>query len=390
MQQETKPAEPIPEMDVAVERLRNLKVISNHFLRTAIASLPILIVLLLLADWLIGSRAFAGDLFRLSGVLSIAIEFIILGQLFRNLPEALESIWARDMLLYSNDTERHEKDFVKFINAFETTLNSRWSSGVGLLGAMAGIGATYPVRFFLQTGTSPFNFAGLLAYYLWGNAAFVAAPLGYLLGFLIWRVGVIAMHISKLGRNFEIGIQPNHPDQCGGLRPIGNLCLMIALLLLVPAIFLSVWGFATTFFNAGGEIYNQLWSGLFRQWLVLLSALALFAFLWPLYSIHLQMQKQRRKVQTELDDLAQRIDELSTELRTQAYTLTPEQGEEKLKSLEFLKKVYEENSRIPAWPIDWQTILKFSSAQAVPLLSLLGTSESVIKLVGSIVASTTK
>lgn len=390
MQQEAKPARHDPKMDVAVERLRNLKVISNHLLRTAVASLPIVMVVLLLADWLIGSRAFAGDLFRLSGVLTIAVELFVLDRLFGNLPEALELIWARDLLFSSSDLEHHGQEFIKFINAFETSLNSRWASGVGILGAVAGIGATYPVRFFLQTGASPFNPAGLLAYYLWGNAAFVAAPLGYLLGLLIWRVGVIAVNISKLGRNFEIRIQPNHPDQCGGLRPIGNLCLIIALLLLVPAIFLSVWGFAATFFNASGEIYNQLWSGLFRQWLVLLSALSLIAFLWPLYSIHLQMQKQRREAQTELDDLAQRINELFTELRTQAHTMTPEQGEEKLKSLEFMEKVYQQNSRIPVWPIDWPTMLKFSSAQAVPILSLLGTSESVIKLVGSILASTVK
>ena len=323
-------------------------------------------------------------------MLTIAVELFVLNQLFRNLPEALELIWTRDLLFGSSDLEHPGQEFIKFINAFETSLNSQWASGVGILGAVAGIGATYPVRFFLQTGTSPFNPAGLLAYYLWGNAAFVAAPLGYLLGLLIWRVGVIAAYISKLGGNFEIRIQPNHPDQCGGLRPIGNLCLIIALLLLVPAIFLSVWGFATTFFNTGGEICNQLWSGLFRQWLVLLSALSLIAFLWPLYSIHLQMQKQRREVQTELDDLAQRIDGLSTELRTQAYTLTSEQGAEKLKSLEFMEKVYQENSRIPVWPIDWQTMLKFSSAQAVPILSLLGTSEPVIRLVGSLLASTVK
>ncbi|HKZ70399.1 MAG TPA: hypothetical protein VJ020_09985 [Anaerolineales bacterium] len=375
---------------IVVDRLRNLKVISNNLLRTALASLPILIVVLLLADWLIGSRAFAGDLFRLSSVLAVAVELFVLDQLFRNLPEALELIWARDLLFAGSDPEHRDQEFIKFINAFEAALNSRWSAAVGLLGAVAGLGATYPVRYFLQSGVSPFNPAELLAYYLWGNAALVAAPLGYLLGLLSWRVVVIAVYISRLGRSFEIRLQPQHPDRCGGLKPIGNLCLIIALLLLAPAIFLSVWGFAITFFNASGEIYSQLWSGLFRQWLVLLSVLSLIAFLWPLYSLHLQMQKQRRKVQTELDDLAQRIDEISTELRTQAHALTPEQGGAKLKSLELMEKVYLENSRIPVWPIDWPTILKFSGAQAVPILSFLGTSEPVIKLVGSIITSTAK
>lgn len=379
-----------PQPSLVVERVRNLKVISNRLFRLTVAFLPIGIGVLLLADWLIGTQAFSSDVFRLSGVITVAIELFILDQLFRRLPEALESIWIRDLLFSSNTGEQHDQKFIQFVNVLETALNSRWAVAIGVLGAILGISATYPVRFFFQTGVFPYDSNGLLTYYLWGNGAFVAAPLGYILGLLAWRVSLIAIYIDKLGQNFEIRVQPNHPDQCGGLKPLGDLCLFIALLVLMPAIFFSVWGFATTFFQTGGGIYNQLWSGLLRQWLVLLIVLALVAFLWPLYSIHTQMQKQRREIQAELDNLAERINELSTELRTEAYKLTPEQGEEKLKSLEFMRRVYQESARIPVWPIDWQTLLKFSGAQAVPILSLLGTSESIIKIVESLMASTTK
>lgn len=385
-----KPLPETPNIDLVAERISNLRVISNRFLQSTIAYLPVLLVVLLVADWLIGGGVFANDLFRLSGVLSVAIELLILGSLFKNLPETLGSMWTRGLVSYPKDTQQTQDEYIKFMNAFEAALNSRWSWSLGIAGAIAGISATYPVRFFLQTGNSPFDFTGLLAYYFLGNAAFIAAPLGYLLGILIWRTGVIVVFISKLGRQFKIMMQPNHPDRCGGLRPLGNLCLTVALLLIVPAIFLSVWGFATTFFEVGGEIYTLLWSGLFRQWLAGLSVLALFAFLQPLYSVHLQMQKRRREIQAELDELTQRIDELSKELRTQAYALDPKQGEEKLETLAFMKKVYQENSHIPTWPVDWQTLLKFSSAQVVPILGLIGTSEPVIVLVKSIVSSTAK
>jgi hypothetical protein len=390
MQTEAKPKTVEAGTDQVIERLAIFKVISNAYLRSAIAWLPTLLVALLLVDWLIGRGVFAGDLFRLSGVVTIAIEFVILGLLFQRLPETLEILWQRRVIQFPEEPTHLQDEIVSFINSFEKLLNSRWAWVVGIACGLGGLGATYPARYFLQTGNSPFNFNGLLAYYLWGNAAFIAAPLGYLIGVLFWRVCVIAAFIGKLGGRFRIVPQPNHPDRTGGLKPLGDLCLTMALLLLVPAIYLSVWGFAATFIKTGGELYTQLWSGLFRQWLILLSLLALFSFLQPLYNVHLQMQKRRREIIAELTVLTQRIEELSEELRTKAHTFAPKDGEEKLEDLAFMKKVYLENSQIPIWPIEWQTFLKFLSAQAVPILSLIGTSEPVTSLVASILSSTTK
>ena len=372
-------------MDKAAERLKTFNVISNRFFGVLVEFAPIGIILLLLADWLIGSSAFVGDTFRFSGVLVIAIELFILNHLFGQLSGALELVWKRNLISDTSDAETLETHFIRFMDEFDSSLNSRWSISIGILGAIAGMAATYPVRYFFQTGTSPFDLGDLLKYYIWGNAAIVALPLGYILGLMFWRIGMIAVYVSRLGARFEIRIQINHPDKCGGLKPIGNLSLEIALLILVPAIYLSFWGFTNFFLNAtSGAIYEQLWSGIFRQWLVILSVLAFIVFLWPLYSTHKQMRKQSHTYYDELNDLALKIDALSTELRTQADTLSLEQGEDKLKTMEFLNRVYQENNHIPTWPIDWKIIIKFSSAQVVPLLSILGTSETIVKLVESL------
>ena len=390
MQTKTKPNSGAAEIDLVMERLADFNVVSHAYLRSTIAWLPTLLVVLLLVDWLIGSGVFAKDLFRLSGVVTIAIEFVILGLLFHRLPETLEALWQRGLIQYPEEPARLQDETVRFINSFEKALNSRWCWVVGIACALGGLGATYPARYFFQTGSSPFDFKGLLAYYLWGNLAIVAAPLGYLLGGMLWRVCIIAAYTSKHGGYFRIIAQPNHPDRTGGLKPLGDLCLTVALLVLVPAIYLSVWGFAATFIKTDAEIYTQLWSGLFRQWLILLSLLALFSFLQPLYNVHLQMQKRRREIMAELNVLTQRIDDLSEELRTKAHTFAPKDGEEKLEELAFMKKVYLENSQIPTWPIEWKTFLKFISAQAVPILSLIGTSEPVINLITSILSSAAK
>jgi hypothetical protein len=387
METKSKPDSSATQTGSVVDRLSRFQAISNPYLRTSLAILPALLLFLLLADWLVGSGAFARDLFRLSGVLAIAVEFLILSLVFRQLSEVLEALWQRGLVLYPQDPSQSQEQYIRFIDKIELHLNSRWSWILGVACAIGGLAATYPARVFFQTGASPFDMRGLLAYYLWGNAAIVAAPLGYLLGILFWRVCVIAVMIGRLGGTFRVLAQPNHPDRAGGLKSLGNLCLMIALLLLIPAIYLSVWGFTATFFKTEADIYSQLWAGLFRQGLVLLSLLALFAFLQPLYNVHQQMLKRRREILAELNDLTQRIEELSMELRTKAHTFAPKAGEEKLEALAFMKKVYQENSEIPSWPLDWQTIIKFASAQAVPVLGLIGTSQPIVDLVTSILSS---
>ncbi|MCK4472108.1 MAG: hypothetical protein KAW49_10020 [Anaerolineae bacterium] len=370
-----------------IAALDRFNTISNPWLRSTVISLPVVLGLLLLADWLIGQGAFAGDMLRLTAVLVAAVELFAIRVLFDKVPEALRTIWTRSLVGSSSDSQS-APEFSQFLRQFEGALNHRLAWLVGLIFAIASLAATYPVRYFLTAGGSPFSPAELVSYYFFGNVAIIAALLGYVIGLLTWRVGVIAFFITSLGKRFELKIIPKHPDQSGGLRPLGDLCLTIALLLLLPACFLSYWGFVTTFFDAEGmEIYAMLWSGLYRKWLVILSVAALFFFLQPLYRIHLQMKKQRQEIQLELDELSQRMGEISLELRTQAHTITPEQGAKKLASLEFMGKVYQENSRVPTWPFDWNIITKFVVAQAVPILSLVGTSAPLISVIQSLLSS---
>src|SRR5574337_2210949 len=112
MKPQTSPTTPNREADVAVERLRSFRVISNRVLQRVIAYLPVLLALLLLADWLIGSRAFTGDYFRLTSVLAVAVELLITGNLISRLPEAVESIWTRNLILYPTDPGQTQTEFV--------------------------------------------------------------------------------------------------------------------------------------------------------------------------------------------------------------------------------------------------------------------------------------
>jgi len=84
------------------------------------------------------------------------------------------------------------------------------------------------------------------------------------------------------------------------------------------------------------------------------------------------------------------LTKLAFELRTQAHLLTPKEGTEKLETIQFMQKVYLESSHIPTWPFDWKVVLQFVSAQAVPILSLIGSSGPMIEIVRNFLSFATK
>ena len=386
MEQKSKPAD--AQVDsaaadaagVVMAALDRFQVVRNRYLRWLIGYTPIVIGILLLADWLAGPRpgSFAHDLRRLSSMLIVIVALVMLRILFDRVPQDLRLLWTRGLI-------RSTKGYPDFIAQFEQTLNSRWAWLVGAACALIGFVSTYAMRFLIATGHWPE--IDLVSYYFQGNFAVNVVPLGYLIGLLAWRVGVIAYFVSRLGQRFDLAIQPKHPDKCGGLQPLGDWCLTIALLLLLAASYFSFWGVVITFFSSGADqAIDQLWTGWYQQLLVVLSVLAVFLFVQPLYAVHLQMEQRRREIQAELDELSHKIDELMLELRTKADTLTPEQGKQRLETLDFMQKVYDQSKHVPTWPFDAESLWRFVAAQAVPLLGLISTTKPFIPAVQAALA----
>lgn len=373
--------ETVSEVDAVLPRLETFHVIQNPRIRTIFGYLPALLVILIVVDWLIGTGNFSRDTFRMTAVLTVAIILAGIQVLFERFPKALESIWRRGAITSLSEHSDNNL-FLAYIDQVEAALNAKYAWLVALVCSVAALFATYPFRYYVQANRFPFGFWETLGYYFGAQAAVIAPVLGIIVGILIWQVGVIAYFIGRIGEKFSLKIQVSHQDQCGGLKPIGDLAFYIAIIILIPAIFLSVWGFVTTIFdNPSLQVYVTLWGDLFRQLLVLLSLFSILAFIQPLYKIHIHMEANAHLIKNELDNLSRRIEALSFELRSQADTITPEQGEEKLRAIEFMKKVYEENKTIPTWPFNWKTVTQFAGAQIVPVLSLIGTSGPMVEII---------
>jgi hypothetical protein len=379
----SRPKEEIPttETHEVIDRLNRFRILRNSRIRTIFRWIPALLALLVFVDWMMGAGTFSRDTFRMTGTLTVAFVLLAIQILFDRIPKVLETIWRRGLI----DAPSHAAaipTFLEYIDQFESTLNAKYEMGLALLFAAGSLFATYPFRYWMIAKQFPFDLPGMVVYYFGGQAAIIAPILGLIVGMLAWRVGTIAYFIGVLGEKFPLKIQINHHDQAGGLKPLGDLAFNIALILLIPAIFLAIWGFVTTFFKEPSlEGYITLWGGLFRQLLVLLGVLSIFAFIQPVYKIHLRMEDYAQKIRAELDSLSLKIETLSHELRSEADEIDPQQGEEKLRTIGFMKKVYDENSQVPTWPFNWKTIFRFASAQSIPLLSLIGTSGPVVDII---------
>ncbi len=384
---ETRSAEPAhgTATDRVAIRLEHFQVIPTRWVRLVLTWLPAAIIL-----WCIGGllRLPTGgqpDYFLLTAFLAVVIDLYLLRYLFDHTPQVLLTLWLRH-LCESKAAERPvEKEFLAYLKRFERALSHPLMHVVGVIFAILAIGSTYVVLAALQSGQGIFN-AGVWERLITG-LRILYLPVGYFVGLMTWKACVIAYFINRLGEQFELKIQSNHPDQCGGLKPLGNLCLVIALLLLVPSIYYSIWGFITAITqNPSLAVFNT-WATPFRIILFVLILTSLLLFFQPLQSIHQQMARRRQEIQNELDRLSQIMDETMLTLRLQAPLLTPQEGAQKLDALKFMQQVYAENQIIPTWPFEWKILLRYFSAQAIPLLSLIGTSGPLVQTIQTLVKS---
>jgi hypothetical protein len=365
-----------PTADLVITRLNRFRPISQPVLRTLLAWAPWVCAFLLLADWLIGRGAFSRDVLRLSAAVAAILELTLFNHIFTRLPSRLIELYEQGII--QDETDR--QTFIRWLDRFEREANSRLAWIGGLILALAGLSLTYPILYRLKYNQIPDPPIDLWLYYTTGNGGFVAPLLGFFLGLLVWRAGVLAFNLYRLGRDIDLRVLPEHPDRCGGLRSLGDLCLQLAMVVLIPAIFLAFWGIIENVVKLQGlQTGAELYGDSARRWLLFLVAAGFFLFFLPLDSIHQRMNRRRLQVQRELAELSSKMEQIAAQLREQAEQMTPAQGKECLDQLEFMDKIYQRSRRFPTWPFDARLLAGFASAQALPLLSLLGVGEPITK-----------
>lgn len=185
---------------------------------------------------------------------------------------------------------------------------------------------------------------------------------GYLAGVGAWIMGVTGWYLRRLPIKFEVQVQPNHPDRCGGLGFLGNFCFRMVVPILIGSVLLGMIGLAGVILPASDEL--RLGSNL--ALILIALPMTYITFFTPMWGFHLEMQT--RKAEFE-ENLASHISKLDARVNQ---FLGQEKFDEAKKSMEELKTVASASEKkFPVWPFDLATLANFLTPQIVPVISFI-------------------
>jgi hypothetical protein len=111
---------------------------------------------------------------------------------------------------------------------------------------------------------------------------------------------------------------------------------------------------------------------------VILSTLMFFS---PILSVHRLMKKEAAYFEAKLLRLADRISDFEELLLSKQAELEPEQLEDERAKVQAMRSVYSQQRRMPKWPIDVETHLKFIGTQAALLIAIISNIDTLYNLI---------
>jgi hypothetical protein len=191
---------------------------------------------------------------------------------------------------------------------------------------------------------------------------------GYFFGVGAWVTYITGVYVKNLAYHFILNIQPSHPDNCGGLRVLGNLCLNMTLPILVGATLLGIFGI-------GGIIYPGLTRGLIIVPIAANIFLFLFAlplasitFFPPLWNIHREMISRKEIYE---DEFAVRLEKLEKKMQSSLDRGDLEEAKTTKEEMEIVQVLHPDKIGYPTWPFDRRILLTLLTTQIVPAISLI-------------------
>jgi hypothetical protein len=202
-------------------------------------------------------------------------------------------------------------------------------------------------------------------------AAFLYLGGLYCIGIVTWAVYISGCYVRKLVRAFELSIQPFHPDQCGGLKLLGNFCFglvsppLIGSGLLIGYILFALLEYAPSSENSA-TVYLAPNVG-FPLLLLLLYALPviILAFVLPLRDIHTKMVSEG---ETNENSYVARIQALREEIQSLLESNQVQEAKAVQEKKALVETLY---TPYPTWPFRFRSKI-FSTVLGVSGSLLLG------------------
>lgn len=202
----------------------------------------------------------------------------------------------------------------------------------------------------------------------------------FLVGLWIFELVVTAVRIHRLSHFFDLDIQPTHPDRCGGFEIIGDLCLRMVFILLIPTLFVVFWLAASTNIVSLSDldafipeyVRNPDFSKPVYYSLILLFLSGITVFFWPMYMIHRYMLEAQAELDRKLDNISRQIQDLTHDLLADPVKMPADERKKTMLDIDSLKNLYAYTRNVPTWPFERKMLIKFISSQTIPIISLVG------------------
>lgn len=281
------------------------------------------------------------------GAITVFIVVFLSIRLFRKIPYTFKRIWDRNIIL-SKGSEKDTECEIKFLDKFEKNLNSK----IGVI-----CGAIFVCIFLLGVAVIPHILGDLLNNKDWLIISFAIFLLFFGLyihigGMILYRMYVTAKYVSKISQEFDLRIQILHPDKCGGLKPIGDLCLSNSFILIVMGIYFAI---AIAIYQDREFLFAYVFG------LLIVIVFSMLSFIWPAYSVHKIMLKEKIKKLEILDRV------VSDQIPVINKPVKMELSE--IKEYEVLQDQYRKVEEFGTWPFDTSILRKFIASEIVLLFS---------------------
>jgi hypothetical protein len=275
--------------------------------------------------------------------------------------KGLASIWSN----YKEKYRVSPQNSLTYEKDFEDALLSPWRYilyGIGLI-------LCYAIAIKMQVEVG-LQYAGLPILIIAGYFFVIIIPIfvAYFFTVWIWFFFVVGNYLRWLPRIFKLDIQPNHGDNCGGFKRLGDICFKMALSIILPAVLLGIW-VGTGIVAKASEKVPSFAFFIFIV-IVILLVLSFWAFFYPILGIHTAMAKKKARYQ---DESAAKIHDIESRLRS---LYEREEYESKkikllLEQLELAKTLYPTDVRYPTWPFSIPILLGFFTTQIVPIFGAI-------------------
>jgi hypothetical protein len=196
--------------------------------------------------------------------------------MFKKIPNTLRRIWDRNIILSRGNEKDTQDKYITFLDNFEENLNSKWGVYWGFVCISILLLGVYGNLSLLRNQSYLYMLSLLIDLFFFGIYIFI-------FGMILYRMYVTAKYIGKMSQEFDLNVQVLHPDKCGGIKPIGDLCLSNSHISIPVGIFLAV-----------ETIFNGFQIGFFVGFIIVL-VISIVVFVSPVYQIHKIMLKEKIK-----------------------------------------------------------------------------------------------